>query len=283
MYKNHFAEAPPTDQTEDFEDLVNEVDEKSPPKIEGKKSSFNPTESSTESFEPSGFEVDDIFSFAETEFLGLSEDKKQDEDGVFSESTKKVKKNVKSVMSEDAIEISAAMYVEILESVVEAACEWFSGMPGDYRFQKVLKEKYTKISQMYLASQNISLTPSHFFALMTVLIVGASGFKAFKQRGKRITAEKFQKKSADFNNKKEAGMQGELFSRATSSVDQGRTNFECEFSDGIPFFTKGIDNAYSKKANREEVPPEISSFIFDYKTRVGTWPKREHVKTFLNN
>ena len=229
-------------------------------------------------------EVDDIFSFAEAQFKTLSSAKTHGEGSEKVITTNEEKKTVEAseIMTPEMIEISAVMYVQILEVVWSGVCSWFSGISTDYNFDKKLKDRYERISAMYFEAQNIRLTPTHFFVLMTCLVLFSPAFKAFGDRKRRLKAENFRKK-VDDRNRKNVGSQAVLFESET--VQKGRVYYAAEKdADGVSWYTKdAVSGTYAKKSERERVPPELETFIFDFKERNGAWPTKKQVETFLNS
>lgn len=224
--------------------------------------------------------IDDneIFSFAEQKFIEISKPKQDPVSG------EKITAEISETMSPEMIEISSAMYVQILEGVWGGVCEWFSGVSGNYDFDKKMKERYEKITAMYFAQQNVKLTPSHFFAIMTLFVLFGSGYKAFKDRKKRLKAENFAKKSRAQNDKRSAGEQATLFDVAPVTKSRNYYAAEPDAETGILYYTKDpISGAYAKKADREQVPPELSQFLLDFKQRNSVWPTKRQVEAFLKS
>ena len=244
---------------------------------------FTPEKETIEMDAMGGFSpisAEDIFSFGEEKFNETVK-KKGKEQQTDSEVGAQV-----SEMSPELIEISADMYVEILETLVDSAGRWWSKTTGSYLFEKNMKQKYKAITAMYFKTQNVQLTPSHFFALMTGVLLFSSGFRAYNDRNRKIKAESFQRKS------KEAGQRLGSFQASFGPEFQAqpmqnieRSYFAAVREDGSAFYTKdATTGTYSKKEDRERVGPELENFIFDFKERSSSnrWPNRKEVKTFLN-
>lgn len=230
---------------------------------------------------------DDIFSFAEDKFKELSDGRPQHQPNAPKSEriiqTNDAEKTLQSteVMSPEMIEVSAVMYVQILELVWSGVCQWWSGLTGDYNFEKKIKERYEKITAMYFEAQNIRLTPTHFFVLMTLLVLFAPAFKAVSDRKRRIRAESFGKKVDKRNKERGAGSQGVLFE--SDPVVKGRLYYAAEeYPNGEVWYTKdAVSGVYAKKGEREQVPPELESFILDFKKNNREWPTKKQVDIFL--
>ncbi len=232
----------------------------------------------------SPIDPDEIFSFAEGKFLEMSKNRDADapaNPGRIATSQEEKTLNTKEVMSPEMIEISAAMYVQILESVWSGICEWFSGVGGEYNFDRKMKERYEKITSMYFEAQNVRLTPTHFFALMTVFVLFGSGWKAYGDRKRRIKAESFKKKVDARNQKRNTGEQATLFD--SEPIARGRLYYAAERDeDGKVWYTKHpTTGTYAKRLEREQVPPELQDFIIDFKANNKAWPTKKQVDTFL--
>ena len=182
---------------------------------------------------------------------------------------------VDEIMSAEMIEISADVYVEMLESVVEAACQWISGIDKNYTFRNTLKERYKKVSATFMAHQNLRITPGHLFALMTVFVVYAPLQQANKDR--------LKKRRISDNKKAMAGVQGsteKLFE--TETVFDTRTSFVIAEKDGLFFYKMKPGGGYAKEDEREEVPKELALKIVDYYNSNGKWPKLAEFRKIKN-
>ena len=244
---------------------------------------FKPAESPNFSSEDvSPIDTNEMFSFAEEKFSELIEKKRA---GKIPEKGEIVEQKTDDLMSPEMVEVSAVMYVQLLEGVVNAVCSWYSGVTGaSYDFEKKMRERYERITAMYFQAQNIRLTPSHFFALMTVFLLFGSGYKAHTDRRRRLTAESFAKKSNRINDKRAPGEQATLFE--TESVLGERKNFAAKRDSDtgkIYYEFHPVERVYAKKGEREEVPPHLSTFLFDFKNRNSKWPNKAQVDTFLKS
>lgn len=252
-------------------------DHSEPQKSKSETSAFRPSASKVEELdEIPAFSEDDIFDHVETAFRGK----------VGSMSAQKPAEGfrdtpadtpVKELVDPDTIEITAVMYVEILEAVTIILCEWVSGFPNPlaYSFKKSLKERYEKISALLIQAENISITPMHLFLLMTILLVGGSVWRAYSDKKKVAKRKEFAKRSKAYNS--EDGPGPDIL------PDSERTKFEPRVVNGTTYYQWNRLGKYAKKDELEEVPPQLSSFIFDYQKRNGKWPAKKDVDQFLNS
>lgn len=253
------------------------------PPAESKKRGFQPAQ---ETHTGPGEDVlpvdaDELFSMAEKKFTestkAFSAKRENSDPG-----EAKSEVQVSEIMSPETAELTADMYVMILDAIWAGVCQWFSGVDTDYSFEKRLREKYEKVTAVYFKAQNVQLTPSHFFLLMTALVMFGSGWKAFKDRKKRITAASFAKKSRATNEQRKPGDQTTLFD--TEPIVRQRQNFAVVEDGKEMYYAKHpITGEYAKKAERELVPPELQTFIPDFKERTGKWPGKKEVDTFLKS
>lgn len=229
---------------------------------------FEPSKPNQAGGQSSDFEIpeEEVFDFAKEKFEGLVKDQKPaaiSEDGKITEKA--------GALSPEMIEISSEMYVEILETVWGSACEWFSGVSGNYEFEKKMKAKYKEVTRLYFAVQNVSLTPSHFFALMTVFVLFGSGSKAWKDK-------KRKKQAAEGSKAAKATIVQMEQSRAERS-NSDRKYFTVE--DG-QYRSDPLTGAYVKKSDREDVPANLLPFLMQFKERENRFPSAKEVKEFTN-
>ena len=214
----------------------------------------------------------DLFSLAETEF------KKRvtvSPDGKPMPIPNAEKKSLGEIMPEGMIEISAEMYVEILEGAVAGVCQMFGDENGKYLFNKVYKSKYTEITKTFFKYQNVQITPAQLFVFCTIAIISGSGLKAYKDRRAKLAASKFQKKVASTT---PPGQQASMF-EMNENTDGIRRNYEIDESG---YFVKDANNKYAKKGEREKCPDYLTSFIVQFKNQNKKWPGKKEIDTYLN-
>lgn len=244
----------------------------------GGHSAFRPASASTNHDTDSiqAFNEDDIFEFAENAFKEKVASAKSDAKPNFVDTPQQ--KQVKELVDPDTIEITSVMYVEILEAVTIILCEWVSGLPNPvgYAFKKSLKERYEKVSALLIQAENIAITPMHLFLLMTILLVGGSVWRAYGDKKKRIKKETAAKK---INMAQQKG--SDILEQ--NSIDAQRSNFTPRIVDGVAYYDKDPFGKYAKKGELEEIPPEISAFIFEHKKNKGVWPSKTDIEKFLKS
>ena len=230
--------------------------------------------------------IDEIFSYGASEFERLAKGEGSQDTGEGT-APGKITKKAGETMSPEMINISASIYVGLLETVVEMACEWWSGITGNYKFPAKLKEQYEKISALYIEQQNIQLTPGHFFALLTVALLANSGVRAHKDRQGRIKAEQFRKKAESAVSKNAPGKQVSMFEDETPGESTGigaRKYFSFEkHSDGKLYYNKSLSGSYAKKTDREAVPPELVHFLPEFFLKNNRYPTQREVLAYLHN
>lgn len=245
---------------------------------------FAPAVSAETESEALPIDPDSIFSFGREKFEDLVKARPESKP---TESGQYIEKTAAEALPPEMIEISASMYVAILETIWGVVCEWFSGVSGNYEFEKKMKSQYEQITAVYFKIQNVQLTPSHFFALMTAVVLFAPGMKAYKDKKRRLTAESFAKKSRAVNAARKPGEQATLFDvpRATAA----RQYFAAEKGkDGRLYYImypEKVDGRmkYAPQAERELVPPELVDFIPSFKARNDKWPTAQQVSEFLKS
>ena len=276
--KLEFDEAPPT--------LSDQKETKKEPQNQSKaERDFKPASGIEENDDFSPVSADELFTWGEEKFKAMTEKKQEGKGGFSNQETEpgKITETVQDFASPEMIDISAQMYVHILEAIWGGVCSWFSGIEGNYDFEKKMRDRYEKITAIYFQAQNVRLTPSHFFALMTLFLLFGSGWKAYKDRKRRLTAESFRKKSAAANGKRSEGEQATLFD--IEPIKGERMYFKCEKDEKgrMVYTVDGLTGAYSKKGEREAVPPELIAFLPDFKAKNGRWPLKKEVDAFLKS
>jgi len=218
----------------------------------GKRSAFSPVSPGTQAISAPDVHpipIDEIFNYGASEFERLAKGEGSPDAGENS-TPGKITKKAAETMSPEMINISASIYVGLLETVVEMTCEWWSGITGNYKFPQKLKEQYEKISALYIEQQNIQLTPGHFFALLTVALLANSGVRAHKDRQGRIKAEQFRKKAESAVSKNVPGKQASLFEDETQGESNSigaRKYFSFEkHADGKLYYNKSLSGGYAK-------------------------------------
>lgn len=186
------------------------------------------------------------------------------------------KKSLGEIMPEGMIEISAEMYVEILEGAVAGLCQMFGDENGKYLFNKVYKEKYTEITKTFFKYQNVQITPGQLFVFCTIAIISGSGLKAYKDRRAKVAVSKFQKRSVQ---NAPAGTQLNAFELNEFTESAARKNYEI---DENGYFKKTSTGEYAKKGEREKCPEYLLSFIVQYQKQNGKWPGKKEVETYQN-
>lgn len=248
------------------------------------------TESVGVEFKPSGaqkntaalpdfqeFDESAIFSMAEEKFNAAIESGRAASLAVDIPAQPTPAPNVTEAMPPEMISISAAMYVEFLEAIVNIAGKMFSGTDNSYDFEKSLKKRYEKVSEIYFKQANIQVTPGQFFVIMTFIVLGASIFRAYKDRSNRIKVEQFRKKQEA----KAASMpSGQLdmfdgFDVPPPTQSTLRKSYEL---DDEGFFATTPTGKYAKKAERTRPEPETAAFLKDFYNKNGRFPKPNEVK-----
>lgn len=186
------------------------------------------------------------------------------------------KKSLGEIMPEGMIEISAEMYVEILEGAVAGLCQMFGDENGRYLFNKVYKEKYTDITKTFFKYQNVQITPGQLFVFCTIAIVSGSGLKAYKDRRAKIAASKFRKKTELTT---PPGEQAKLFELNDFSQGVQRKSYQI---DENGYYVKTVTGEYAKKGEREKCPDYLTSFIAQYFKQNGKWPGKKEIETYQN-
>lgn len=211
----------------------------------------------------------DLFSFA----VNATEQRMKEGVGKPGEA-----RQVSEIMPDSMIEISAELYVELLEGVIQVGCVWISGNEnGKYMFDKVFKEKYKEISAKIMRHQNINVTPMQLFTLATIFLVFGPAKNAFIDRKKRISAENFKKKAA--TRSLVPGEQVQMDLPGMEKVEIGRKFFQV---DGNGMYEKTPTGQYCKQSEREQAPAELLPFLRDFFSKNDKWPNAQQVKAYLN-
>lgn len=252
----------------------------------GSKSAFQPADSSDfggEMGDAMPFSEDDIF-----DFIGGQLDEKLNEAGQGGGAGQSQQKpptyaNTKKatavgeVIDPDEAQMTAVFYVELLQMATVIVCEWISGVPGGYKFKEHIKNAYTDITAKLIVHEKVQVSPMQLFLIATVLLLGWPIWQAFKDKKKIakqiIYAEKSKKATRSENG------QTSLFE--VEPMDTQRKSYKPRTIDGVHYYDTDRLGKYAKKDELEEIPPELSKFIFDYEKQRGKWPDKKAVDTFL--
>lgn len=222
----------------------------------------------------------DMFNFAADQFEALSA--KQNSGGGLDNS-QMPEQPQQGALPPELIVISAGMYVEILEAVCNVLGRIFSGVEiGDYNFEKGLKKSYTRISEMYFKSANVQITPGQMFALMTIILIGGSAHKAYRDRKARIKVEQFRAKNNAGNLTKSAGEQLSIFSGENMPTVTGGAIRKKYDVDDAGNYTTTPAGQYAKKDEREKADPDTLTFIREFFRIHNRFPKHNEVKTYFD-
>lgn len=218
------------------------------------------------------FSDDEIFNFAYSE---LDKRIEPGQPAANQDNQQTPGQPAKELLPPGMIEISVSMYVQILEGITEGVCQHFGNIDGSYGFGKKNKELYEKIAVKYASFQNIAITPGQIFALMTMYLVFASGFKAWKDRGARVKIESFRKKQrAEL--RKSPGTQSTLFDTDELEVSfLSRKKYDLDESGK---YTTKPSGEYCKKADREKPDTELLVFLSEFNKVHNRWPNNKEVK-----
>ncbi len=189
-------------------------------------------------------------------------------------------KKVSEIIPEGMIELSADMYVEILEMVIQTICQMFGDEQGKYLFDKVYKEKYKEITAKFFKYQNVMITPGQLFAFATIALIGGVGIKAFKDRKNRLRVEQFQKKAAAKSAGTPAGKQIAMEMPGMEVVKSIRKRYDLDDENR---YSRKENGEYAKQNERENAPAELVPFLREMFSKNATWPDAKQVNAYLNN
>ena len=190
------------------------------------------------------------------------------------------KTQVKQVVDPEDANFGAVMYVELLEMAMVVICEWIdkAAIPGAYKFKESLKQKHAEMAAKLMLHENVYVSPMTLFVISGVLLVGGNVLKAFKNK-KKIEKQIVYAQKSKQSFAPQSG-QAKLFDLDT--VDLPRKNFKAVMIDGVAYYFWNTEkDAKAKKDELEEVPPELSDFLFRFNQQNGKWPDRKTVLNFL--
>lgn len=237
---------------------------------------------------------DSIADFIESEFETAAAATK--EAGQDAETVQRIVEPVQvQETSPEMVEMGVEMYVEILETVSGFAARIYSGdTEKDFLFDKKLKERYKKITEIYAKTQNITVSPGAMFAAFTLLIVSQVGYAAHVRKQEVLRAAAFRKKvvaqqQATARPSKQLEMfpveheeKSVVLSGAGYEVpdaEKGRKDYS---TDQNGYYKKTPDGEYLKQSDRKQKPSaEIQAFILDFYSHHLQKPNNKQIKAFL--
>lgn len=200
------------------------------------------------------------------------------------------------------VEISADIYVEILEAVTASLAAWYSGdNESDFNFDKKLKERYKRVTELYAKTQNVEVSPGFLFFAFTVLVVGQVGFQAHKKKNKIIEMRAFRKKVIENNTSISAAQkvqprQQSLF--PTEQPQPAQIKIQKDNTYQMPeseyrrkdwqtqggFYTRTPEGVYLKKTERKQKPSnELNAFFSEFYAVHLRMPSNKETKTYLQS
>lgn len=232
---------------------------------------FDPVSDSTPKAFVQPKETNSIFDFAIDAFDKKTVQSVGSKTADLSEPTKAAE-----IIPEGMIAVSADIFVEIYEATVQAACQFFGDENGKYLFDKHYKEKFKIVAEKYFRAQNIMVTPTQLFLLMAVALASGSAIRAFKDRSKKMKAEKAARNTVKRQQQNDSSESGEKY-----DVYSGQRRFFSLDENG--YYDKNPNGVYVKKDEREKPSADLLPIIKDHFAKNGKWPKYEHLKTYLQN
>ena len=171
---------------------------------------------------------------------------------------------------------------------------WYSGDEDtDFNFDKKLKERYKKVTEIYAKTQNVQVSRGFLFGAFTVVLLGQVGMKAHSRKQQLIKISAFRRDAArrvvDQAAKRDT-RQISMFpdeeveikqERITDIPDRDRKNFAV---DERGYYTHAPEGGYLKKTERTRKPSaQMWAFIQEFKKQHNRQPNNKEVKTFLQS
>lgn len=173
---------------------------------------------------------------------------------------------IKEMMPPEFVEISAEIFVEMYEGIVNGVCQMWGDPNGNYLFNRAMKTSFMKVTTKVMQYKNVNITPEQLFGLMALFLMFSSGMKAYKDKNaKKAIANAKTKKDRQENGMKATG--GNYVRKNYEVDEQGR-------------YVKGTDNAYVKQSEREYAPSTLLPFITRFKNTNGKWPGLQDIQDF---
>lgn len=195
------------------------------------------------------------------------------------------------------VEISAEIYVEILEAVTGVAAAWYSGdETTDFAFNQKYKQKYKEITELIMKYKQVEVSPEMLFFGFTILIVGQVGVKAYQRKqeilkvsayrsdvARRMDRQKPAENTGQLSMFPEAEQKTAAETLPTSGHSNVHEKYRKDFTiDSRGYFVKDDGHNRLKESERRRKPSaELRAFIDEFSTRHGRAPANKEVKQFL--
>lgn len=200
--------------------------------------------------------------------------------------------NVDPLMGQ-GIEISVEIYVEILEAITGSLAAWYSGdETTTFNFDKKLKDRYRKVTEIYAKTQNITVSPGFLFGAFTVVLVGQVGIQAHKKKRDIIKAEQFRKEARKkVENQVPENRQRQLSifpdyedekaptSGYVKTDEKYRKNFKVDTSGYYEY--DGGHNRIPAGQRTERPSPQMNAFFSEFRRVHGRHPDNKEVKAYV--
>lgn len=200
--------------------------------------------------------------------------------------------NIDPLMGQ-GIEISVEIYVEILEAITGSLANWYSGDESTtFNFDKKLKERYRKVTEIYAKTQNIVVSPGFLFGAFTVVLIGQVGIQAHKRKRDILKAEQFRKearKKVENQTPENRQKQTSLFpdyqdeklpvSGYVKTDEKYRKNFKVDASGYYEY--DGGHNRIPVDQRTEKPSPQMNAFFSEFRRVHGRHPDNKEVKAYV--
>lgn len=200
------------------------------------------------------------------------------------------------------VEISVEIYVEILEAVTSSLAAWYSGdNETPFNFDAKLKARYRRVSELYMKTQNITVSPGFLFFAFTVVLIGQVGIKAYQRRGQIIKIESYRasvrrkideqaapKITGQFSlfpegeKSEEISMQNSGAKKDAAFVPFEDRNRKDWSIDQRGFYIKDQGHTRLPESQRTRKPSAaMEAFFLEFRNVHGRNPTNKEVKTYL--
>lgn len=199
------------------------------------------------------------------------------------------------------IEISVEIYIEILEAVSSSIAAWWAMDESlDFSFDKKLKARYAKVTELYAKTQNVQVSPGFLFGAFTLVLLGQVAFRAHKTRSANLRAEQFRRSLVERNPKASkrtgqialdfGGTENPEPKKIVHEKSGGYIVPESERLrkdwkiDNLGYYERDANGTYLKKEERRQKPsPELFSWMQEMYRVNLVYPTNKQTKAFLQS